>query len=318
MRPSRWATVGLLTALAALAASCTAPYSATPLPVPAGAPTEPTSPPSSGCPVRQAVASYTPPASVPTNLADYRTVRRIKDRGRLVVGVSADTLLLGARNPINGQIEGFDVEMAKLVARAIFGDPGKLQLRVITAAQRIPALRDGDVDLVARNMTITCDRWEQIAFSAEYYRSGQKILVKSDARQTGLNQLVGARVCAPTGSTSLDQLRTYSGVLVVTASTHTECLVKFQQGAADAITGDDTVLAGLAGQDPYAKVMGAAFTVEPYGLGMNAEAVDLVRYVNAVLARAIADGDWRAAYTRWLGEALGPAPSPPTPVYGRS
>jgi polar amino acid transport system substrate-binding protein len=319
-RPGRpgWLVVGVMAAVAGLAGACASPYQATPLPPRAAAAAETPAPPSTGCPVQQAVASYNPPGSVPSDLADYRTVRRIKDRGRLVVGVSADTLLLGARNPINGRIEGFDVEMARLVARAVFGDPDRIQLRVITAAQRISALRDGDVDLVARNMTITCDRWKQIAFSAEYYRSGQKLLVKRDARQTSLDQLAGARVCAPLGSTSLEQLRRARGVLVVTAGTHTECLVKFQQGATDAITGDDTVLAGLAAQDPYAKVVGQAFTVEPYGLGMKAESVDLVRYVNAVLAQAVADGNWRAAYTRWLAGALGPAPRPPTPVYGRS
>jgi polar amino acid transport system substrate-binding protein len=315
---SGWLAAGVLAAAAGLVGACASPYEATPLPPRSAAPAQTPAPPSAGCPVQRAVASYAPPGSVPTDLTDYRTVRRIKERGRLVVGVSADTLLLGARNPINGRIEGFDVEMARLVARAVFGDPDRVQLRVITAAQRVPALRDGDVDLVARNMTITCDRWKQIAFSAEYYRSGQKVLVKRDARQTSLGELTGARVCAPLGSTSLEQLRRTPGVRVVTAGTHTECLVKFQQGATDAITGDDTVLAGLAAQDPYAKVVGQAFTVEPYGIGMKAESVDLVRYVNAVLARAVADGSWRAAYTRWLAGALGPAPSPPTPVYGRS
>ena len=85
----------------------------------------------------------------------------------------------------------------------------------------------------------------------------------------------------------------------------------------DAITGDDTVLAGLAAQDPYAQVVGTAFTAEPYGLGVNAKNVDLVQFVNGVLARAKADGRWAAAYDRWLAGALGPAPAPPAPVYGR-
>ena len=85
-----------------------------------------------------------------------------------------------------------------------------------------------------------------------------------------------------------------------------------------AITGDDTVLAGLAAQDPYAKVVGRAFTAEPYGLGVNKEHVDLVRFVNGVLEQMRRDGRLTAAYDRWLKPALGPAPAPPTPVYGRS
>jgi len=245
------------------------------------------------------------------------TMATIQSRGRLVVGVSGDSLLLGARNPITGRIEGFDIDLARQVSAAIFGDPDKIELRVITAAQRIPLLQSGEVDLVARNMTITCARWEQVAFSAEYYLSGQKVLVPLGSTATSLADLAGQRVCAPAGSTSLAKLADFPAVVPVSGTTHTDCLVKFQQGEVDAITGDDTVLAGLAAQDPYAEVVGAAFTQEPYGLAMSSAAVDLVRFVNGVLAQTIADGRWAASYARWLEPSLGPPPAPPTPVYGR-
>ena len=127
---------------------------------------------------------------------------KIQKRGRLVAGVSADTYLLASRNPFTGEIEGFDIDMVKAVAKAIFGDENRYQLKVITAAQRIPALRKGDVDIVARNMTINCDRWKQIAFSSEYYRSGQKILVRKGSKANSLNDLDGQKVCAPIGTSS--------------------------------------------------------------------------------------------------------------------
>ena len=91
----------------------------------------------------------------------------------------------------------------------------------------------------------------------------------------------------------------------------------FQQGEVDAITGDDTVLAGLAAQDPYARSPGDAFTAEPYGLGFNEDHVDFVRFVNGVLEQMRSDGRWTAVLRPWLQPALGPAPAPPTPVYGR-
>jgi polar amino acid transport system substrate-binding protein len=241
----------------------------------------------------------------------------IRRRGRLIAGVSADSLLLGARNPVTGRIEGFDIDVVRAVAQAIFGDPDKVELRVITAADRIPLLQQGKVDIVARNMTITCDRWKDIAYSTEYFRAGQKVLVPLGSTATGLGDLRKKRVCAPTGSTSLDKLKQYGGVIPVPADTHTACLVLFQQGGVDAITGDDTVLAGLAAQDPYAKVVGRTFTAEPYGLGVSKDHVDLVRFVNGVLEQMRRDGRLTAAYDRWLKPALGPAPAPPTPVYGR-
>jgi polar amino acid transport system substrate-binding protein len=305
--------------VAALGACRSSGYDATPLPKASASatasPSASAATPAVTC--ANAVQSYTPPSAVPTNLSGYPTVDKIRTRGRLIVGGSATSMLLAARNPISGQIEGFDVDLARQVAKAIFGDPDKIERRVVTTADRIPVLQDGSVDLVISAMTMTCDRWQQVAFSAEYYRAGQKVLVPLGSKATSLDDLGGQRVCAPGGSTSLDKLKTFPDVKFVTAATHTGCLVKFQQGEADAITGDDTVLAGLAAQDPYAKVVGDAFTSEPYGIGVPAGSKDLVRYVNAVLAKTISDGAWKASYNHWLAPALGPAPTPPTPVYGR-
>ena len=271
--------------------------------------------------------SYAPPATMPGagQMPTGSTMKKIQDRGRLIAGVSADTLLLGARNPVSGRIEGFDIDMLRGVSQAIFGDPDKVELKVITAAQRLPALKDGTVDIVARNMTITCARWKEIAFSSEYYRSGQKVLVRLGEKAAnkgpirGIEDLAGKKVCAPNGSTSMDKLRTFTDIQAVGADTHTGCLVLFQEGAVDAITGDDTVLAGLAAQDPYADVVQApAFTAEPYGLGVKKENVDFVRFVNGVLAQMKADGRWTKSYNTWLASSLGKAPAPPQPVYGRT
>jgi len=247
----------------------------------------------------------------------------IQKRGRLIAGVSSDTLLLGSRNPISGQIEGFDIEMLKAVSKAIFGDPNKIEFRVITTAQRIPVLADGSVDIVARAMTMTCVRWQQIDFSTQYYLAGQKVLVAKGATVNGLPvqemaDLRGQKVCAPNGSTSMEKLKTFAGLIPVGSNTHTGCLVLFQQGEVDAITGDDTILAGLAAQDPYAVVVKApAFTQEPYGLGIAKKKTDFVKFVNGVLQQMRTDGQWTTAYNTWLKAALGPAPAPPSAVYGR-
>src|ERR1035438_813456 len=109
-----------------------------------------------------------------------------------------------------------------------------------------------------------------------------------------------------------------AGLIPVGSDTHTGCLVLFQQDKVDAITGDDTILAGLAAQDPYAEVINApAFTAEPYGIGVSRSHPEFVRFVNGVLAQMRADGQWKASYDTWLMDALGPAPAPPAPVYGR-
>jgi polar amino acid transport system substrate-binding protein len=265
---------------------------------------------------RPAVASLDPGGS--PEVTSGSTMAAIRERGALVVGVSADTLLMGSRNPFSGDIEGFDIDVARQVAAAIFGDPNRIRYRVITSGDRETLLADHEVDIVTRAFTINCERWENIAFSAEYYHAGQKLLVPATSDVAGIDDLAGQRVCAPEGTTTLERLEQWEGVEAVPAATHTTCLVLFQQGAVDAITGDDTVLAGFAAQDPYAKVVGDAVSDEPYGVGVPADQPDMVRFVNGVLEGMVSSGQWQQSYERWLGDALGPAPTPPQPVYGRT
>ena len=296
--------------------------SATPSSRPTSSAATTTPPPASCGNPLASVAPNGPNPAPGTPMPANSYMRAIQNRGRLIAGVSADTLLLSARNPLNGQIEGFDVDMLKAVSKAIFDDPNKIEYRVITTAQRIPALQTdpakGGVDIVADAMTINCARWQQIDFSTEYYRAGQKVLVAKGSPVKSMADLKGKRVCAPNGSTGMDKLRTFPGLIPVGSDTHTGCLVLFQQDKVDAITGDDTVLAGLAAQDPYAQVVNApAFTAEPYGIGVSKTHPEFVRFVNGVLAQMRADGQWKASYDTWLKAALGPAPAPPAAVYGR-
>ncbi|HWJ66135.1 MAG TPA: glutamate ABC transporter substrate-binding protein [Nocardioides sp.] len=261
-----------------------------------------------------ATRSYQPSNDRGAALAD------LANRGRLVVGVSADSYQLGWANPFEGsEIQGFDIDVAQAVADAL---GVRLQLRVISAADRIPLLEDQEIDLVARNMTMNCTRWTQIGFSAVYYNATQKVLVREDDvaafEKQGVRSLQGKNVCAPAGSTSIDNItRIQPDAVAVAAANHTGCLTKFQNGEVDAITGDDTVLAGLAAQDPYAVVPEQEkLTDEPYGIGANEDDVALIRFVNSVLEERRRNGDWQESYDKWLRPYLGNA-TPPAPQYGR-
>lgn len=316
----------LLVAVATLTllTGCATGYAPTVVPEPPAPPSSapPSSGPSSAPPeCENALASFDPPASnpAPGKMPAGSTMAKIAERGRVIAGVSADTYLMGSRNPTSGQIEGFDIDLVRTMAEAILGDPDAYELRVITATQRLPLLEEGEVDMVARNMTINCERWESIAFSAEYYRSGQKVMARAGSGIDTVDDLAGRRVCAPENTSSIALLRRdLPEAEAVPSTSHTGCLILFQAGDVDAITGDDTVLAGLAVQDPYAQVLEMEpLSAEPYGIGFNAEQKDLVAFANRVLADRIEDGGWEASYNRWLAPALGPAPSPPRQVYGR-
>ncbi len=267
--------------------------------------------------------SYAPDGSE----ADSSDVRAIRDRGKLVAGVAADTLLLGARNQAANEIQGFDIDMVYAIAGEIFGETdraaldaaNRVELRVITAAQRIPLLQDGSIDIVSRNMTVNCQRWQQIAFSAIYYNAGQKVLVGVDSGIDGIEDLADKRICAPAGTTSIENIQKIApDAIPVTSTDNSACMVLFQNGEADGVSTDDTVLAGLAAQDPYATVLQTDFlTQEPYGIGIGPRNRGLVRLVNKVLEDMRRDGRWQASYSRWLEPELRVPGRQPTPAYGR-
>lgn len=252
----------------------------------------------------------------PNALPAGSTMAKIKANGKLVVGVDQNTYRFGFRNPFTGNVEGFDIDMAKEITEAIFGTPNALQLRILTSKQRIPALEEGQVDIVIRTMTINCERLADVDFSSVYYLAGQRVLVKKASGIDGIDALGGKRVCATEGSTSLTNIaQAPSRPIPVQVSDWTDCLVMLQQNQIDAVSTDDTILAGLSAQDPFTEVVGAPIDDEPYGMAIAKGRTDFVRFVNAVIERMRTDGTWAATYNRWLLDLLGPAPAPPAAKY---
>jgi polar amino acid transport system substrate-binding protein len=265
------------------------------------------------------VASYRPPSTMPAPgaMPSGSSMARIQARGKLIVGVDENTYLFGYLNASDGQIEGFDIDIASAVATAIFGSSaGHLQLRVISNDQRIPDLLNGSVDLVVDTMTENCARWQQIDFSTEYYAATQRVLVDRNTAYQSLDDLGGKRVCAEVGSTSLGTIaRAASHPVPVSAQSFTDCMVMLEQGEVDAISTDDAILAGLAAQDPQTHIVGPALEAEPYGIGIAQDHRDLVQFVNGVLDQLRTDGGWAALYQKWPGRLGGTVPQPPAAVY---
>lgn len=248
----------------------------------------------------------------PGNMPTGSTMRAIQDRGRLIAGVDQNTFLFGFRNPTSNALEGFDIDRVRDVAAAIFGDPNKVQYKVITSAERIDALKKGEVDIVVRTMTATCSRWVDINFSTTYYVAGQRVLVDRASPITGIDQLGGKRVCASKGSTSIARLReSPAPPEIVAVDNWSDCLVMLQQGQVVAVSTDDTILAGMVAQDPNVKMVGPRFTEEPYGIGIPKQYEDMTRFVNGVLERSVTNGSWVSSYTKWLAQAGDRAAPPP-------
>ena len=242
-------------------------------------------------------AQMPPPGQMPIN----STMAGILERGRLIVGLDIGSNLFSFRDPITGDIQGFDVDIAHEIAGAIFGDDRRVEFQVLSSAQRIDALRDMTVDLVIKTMSITCDRLRDISFSAPYYVASQRILSFRNSNVTGPAQLADKRVCAARGTTSIGRIQAIQPrAKIVSTTTWADCLVLMQQGQIDAATTDDAILAGLAAQDPWLRVVGPSLGEEFYGVGIPKGQDDMIRFVNGVLERIRVTGRWQEIRDRWL------------------
>jgi len=242
-------------------------------------------------------------------------VASIRKRGRLLVGLDIGSNLFSFRDPVTGEIAGFDIDIAGEVARDIFGKPSAVEYRILSSADRIAALQNNTVDIVVKTMTITCERRTLVNFSTTYFIAYQRILAPRQSDIAGPQDLSGKRVCVARGTTSLRKVQEISPPpAIVTVVTWADCLVALQQREVDAISTDDAILAGLVAQDPYLHIVGENMAEEPYGIGINLTNTALVRFVNGTLERIRADGTWDSLYRRWL-MVLGPAPAPPAARY---
>jgi putative glutamine transport system substrate-binding protein len=237
-------------------------------------------------------------------------LRAIQDRGKLIVGVKHDVPLFGYLDPATGVVDGFDVAIARALARQIFGDEQRLQLVEVVSKNRIPFLEDGTVDVVISTMTITAERAEQVDFSEPYYIAGQSLLVPRGSMIRGLPDLVGKRVGSVSGSTSERNLRERAPQAeVLLFDNYAAAVLAMAAQQVEAVTTDDIILHGFARHAPERwEVVGGQFTREPYGVAIRRGQPELVAVVNDVIRAMKQDGRWQALYRQWIG---GEPPSPP-------
>jgi polar amino acid transport system substrate-binding protein len=262
-------------------------------------------------------ASLRPDGPLPTPgaMPAGSTMAAIVARGWLVAGVNQNAYRVGHRDPETGDLVGFEIDIVRAIARALFGDPNRVKFAAIDASDREAALRDGRVDVVVRTMTMTCAAWRNVDFSTEYYTAHQRLLVRRESEVTEIEDLPGQKVCAAEGSTSLTNIVTFNPEAVpVSTRDVVDCLVLLQQYQVAAVSTSDILLVALAEQDPQTKIVGRALKDQPYGVAVAKSAPDLVKFVNGVLEQLRTNGSWTDSHSRWLS-ALGAPPPPPTARY---
>jgi putative glutamine transport system substrate-binding protein len=244
--------------------------------------------------------------SVPARAADDNSLDAIKKRGTIKIGVKYDSPPFGSLNPQTNQVTGFDVDIARAIAKKIFGSPDKVELVQVKSDNRIPLVQNGDIDAFVATATITPARMKTIDFSNVYYRAGQSLLVKKSSSVKSYKDLDGKSVCSVQGSTPEQTIRKLvPKANVITFETYPECLTALRGGRVDAVTTDNVILGGYEAQDPsQLELVGGLFTFEPYGIGIRKGNTSLVKAINDALTDLKKSGDYAKLHEKWLKKPL--------------
>ena len=247
------------------------------------------------------------------------TMAALQANGKIVVGTKFDQPGLGQKNPLTSDVEGFDPEIAKIIAAGIFGgspeDAGsKIEFKETTSPNRELFIENGTVDLVAATYTINDARKQRIDFAGPYYVAHQDIMVKADNNTiNSVADLAGKRVCSVRNSTPAGRIRTMvPDADLQEFDTYTLCKEELLNGRTDAVTTDDAILLGFASENPTAlKVVGNQFSTEPYGIGLKRGDEAFRTFINDLLEQSYSNGQWKAAFDKTLGKSGVAAPTPP-------
>jgi glutamate transport system substrate-binding protein len=248
------------------------------------------------------------------------TMDRIQKKGKLVVGTKFDQPGFGLKNPTTGAVEGFDTDIAELVAAAIFGGSGetvedKIEFVETVSAVRESSITDGKVDMVVATYTINDARKLLVDFAGPYFEARQDIMTKADDTSIkGVADLNGKKVCSAQGSTSLKNIQAQAPQADVSIQfkTYSECATALEDGRVQAVSTDNTILAGLvqASAGKF-KLVGNPFSNEPYGIGIKKGDDAFRTFLNDRIEAIEKSGEWKDAFDESLGKLGLKAPTPP-------
>ncbi len=250
-------------------------------------------------------------ADAKPTFATGTTMARIQQAGTLKVGTKFDQPLYGEKQ-LSGDVEGFDVEIARIIADELGVEPA---FQESVSKNREPFIQNGTVDIVVATYTINDKRKEVVDFAGPYYVTGQSLMVKKDDDTIkGKDDLAGKTVCSVEGSTPADRIKTEAPeAKLVLFDTYGKCAEAVTNGQADAVTTDEAILLGLVSKSPDAfKVVGDQFSEEPYGIGLKKGDQEFRDFVNDTLEAAYEDGRWEKALDKTVGTVQDELPEPPS------
>jgi glutamate transport system substrate-binding protein len=218
------------------------------------------------------------------------TMAELAEAGSITIGTKFDQPGFGLET-LDGEVEGFDVEVAKIIAGALGIAPDDITWEETPSAVREEVIEGGEVDMVVATYTINDERAERITFAGPYYEAGQQIMVAADddtiTGPESLTENPDATVCSVTGSTPSEQIREYlaNDDQLVLFDEYSQCADALSNGQVQAVTTDNVILLGFVSESDGAfKLVGEQFTEEPYGIGIEKGDTEFCEFINETLA----------------------------------
>ena len=242
---------------------------------------------------------------------DGTAMKEFAEAGEITIGVKYDQPGIGFKGAADDVPEGFDVEMAKILAGSLGIAPEDITWKETISDNREPFLEEGEVDLVLASYSITPERRAIVGQAGPYYVTGQQLMVKADSDIDSLDDVKGTEVCSVTGSTSLETIET-KGAKPRGFDTYSECVDQVLSGTVDAMTTDGAILLGYAAENPdQLKVVVEPFSEERYGVGYSKDSPELCQWISDTIEQSYEDGTWEEAFQATLGQAGVETPEPP-------
>jgi len=234
------------------------------------------------------------------NSVDPDLIQSIIKRGYLIVGVKTDTKPFGYIE--NGKNVGFDIDIAKYIAKDILHDENKVKFIPVNTENRLYKLNLEKADIVIATMTITSDRVRIIDFSKPYFLAGQALLINNGSHIYGLSDLFNKNVGVLFGSTAEKNIRLLMpSAYVLGYRTYKDAYSALKAGRVLAILSDDTILRGYSMSDSTVKLLPKRYSKEFYGIGVRKDQASkgLLNLINLDINNMINDGTLIQLKRKW-------------------
>ncbi|CAN0655311.1 polar amino acid transport system substrate-binding protein [Nitratireductor aquimarinus] len=253
-------------------------------------------------------------AAAPAVAQDKSKLDEVLERGHLVLGTGSTNAPWHFKS-VDDKLQGFDVDMGRIIAKSLFGDPDKIEYVTQSSDARIPNITTGKVDVTCQFMTVTGERAQQVAFTIPYYREGVGLMLKADGDYADYEALkeAGSSVTVSVLQNVYAEDMVHSALPEASVDQYESVDLIYQaleSGRSDAVATDQSSLAWYMTQNPDRyRDAGYGWNPQSYSCAVARGDQDWLNFVNTALHEAMTGVEFNFyadSFKTWFGKDLQP------------